>query len=67
MDIFGTEVDEEKRKKEEEEELKRRKEREKNVWDGHTASRDRTLDKYQSNTNFEEQIAAIHRAKGLTE
>lgn len=67
VDIFGTEVDEEKRKKEEEEELKRRKEREKNVWDGHTASRDRTLDKYQSNTNFEEQIAAIHRAKGLTE
>ncbi|KAL5490470.1 PRP21 [Sanghuangporus weigelae] len=67
VDIFGTEIDEEKRKREEEEEQKRRKEREKNVWDGHTASRDRTLDKYQSNTNFEEQIAAIHRAKGLTD
>ena len=67
VDIFGTEVDEEKRKREEEEELKRRKEREKNVWDGHTASKDRTLDKYQSNVNFEEQIAAIHRAKGLAE
>ncbi|EJD06005.1 uncharacterized protein FOMMEDRAFT_104418 [Fomitiporia mediterranea MF3/22] len=66
VDIFGTEVDEEKRKLEEEAEQARRKEREKNVWDGHTASKDKTLDKYQSNVNFEEQIAAIHRAKGLS-
>lgn len=66
VDIFGTEVDEEKRKREEAEEQERRKEREKNVWDGHTASKDKTLDKFQSNVNFEEQIAAIHRAKGLS-
>ena len=65
VDIFGTEADEEKRKKEELEEQERRKEREKVVWDGHTASKDRTLDKFQTNVNFEEQIAAIHRAKGL--
>ena len=65
VDIFGTEVDEEKRKKEEQEQLERRKEREKDVWDGHTASKDRTLDKYQATTNLDEQIAAIHRAKGL--
>lgn len=66
VDIFGTEVDEEKRKQEEMAEMERRKEREKNVWDGHTASKDRTLNMYQSSTNFDEQIANIHRQKGLT-
>lgn len=65
VDIFGTEVDEEKRKREEEAEQERRREREKNVWDGHTASKEKTLDKFQSNSNIDEQIAAIHRAKGL--
>ncbi|KAL1741894.1 Pre-mRNA splicing factor PRP21 like protein-domain-containing protein [Schizophyllum fasciatum] len=65
VDIFGAEADEEKRKKEEEEERQRRKEREKVVWDGHTASMSRTVDAYSTNVNFEEQIAAIHRAKGL--
>lgn len=65
VDIFGTEADEEKRKREEAEEQERRKEREKVVWDGHTASKDKTLDKFQTNVNFEEQIAAIHRSKGL--
>ena len=65
VDIFGAEADEEKRKKEEEEERLRRREREKVVWDGHTASKANTLDKFSSNVNFDEQIAAIHRAKGL--
>lgn len=65
VDIFGAEADEERRKKEEEEERERRKEREKVVWDGHTASKANTLDKFSSNVNFDEQIAAIHRAKGL--
>lgn len=65
VDIFGTEVDEEKRKKEEQEQQERRKEREKVVWDGHTSSKDKTLDMFQTNVNFEEQIAAIYRAKGL--
>lgn len=65
VDIFGAEADEEKRKREEEEETARRKEREKVVWDGHTASKAGTLDKYQSNVNFDEQIAAIHKSKGL--
>ena len=64
-DIFGTEEDEKKRKLEEAAELQRAKEREKNVWDGHTASKEKTLDKYQMNQNFDEQIAQIHRAKGL--
>ena len=66
VDIFGTEVDEEKRRREEMAEQERRKEREKNVWDGHTASKDRTLNTYQASTNFDEQIASIHRSKGLT-
>ncbi|KAL4251665.1 Splicing factor 3A subunit 1 [Abortiporus biennis] len=65
VDIFGAEEDEEKRKREEEEERVRRKEREKVVWDGHTASKANTLDKFSTNVNFDEQIAAIHRAKGL--
>ncbi|KAI0818864.1 Pre-mRNA splicing factor PRP21 like protein-domain-containing protein [Irpex lacteus] len=65
VDIFGAEEDEEKRKKEEEEERLKRREREKVVWDGHTASKANTLDKYSTNVNFDEQIAAIHRAKGL--
>ncbi|KAH7889771.1 Pre-mRNA splicing factor PRP21 like protein-domain-containing protein [Phlebopus sp. FC_14] len=65
VDIFGAEADEERRKKEEEEERERRKEREKVVWDGHTATKVSTMDKYSTNVNFDEQIAAIHRAKGL--
>ncbi|KAI6111493.1 Pre-mRNA splicing factor PRP21 like protein-domain-containing protein [Pisolithus thermaeus] len=65
VDIFGTEADEERRKREEEEERVRRKEREKVVWDGHTATKVSTMDKYSTNVNFDEQIAAIHRAKGL--
>jgi len=62
-DLF--EADEEKHKQEDEEEAARRKERERAVWDGHTASKEGTLNKFQSNVNFEEQIAAIHKAHGL--
>ncbi|KAF5386756.1 hypothetical protein D9615_001817 [Tricholomella constricta] len=65
VDIFGAEADEERRKREEEEQREKRKEREKVVWDGHTASKANTLDKFSTNVNFDEQIAAIHRAKGL--
>ncbi|KAG6866077.1 hypothetical protein C0991_008829 [Blastosporella zonata] len=65
VDIFGAEADEERRKREEEEEREKRKEREKVVWDGHTASKANTLDRFSTNVNFDEQIAALHRAKGL--
>ncbi|KAF8061504.1 Pre-mRNA splicing factor PRP21 like protein-domain-containing protein [Lyophyllum atratum] len=65
VDIFGAEADEQRRKLEEEEQREKRKEREKVVWDGHTASKANTLDKFSTNVNFDEQIAAIHRAKGL--
>ena len=64
-DIFGAEADEERRKVEEEEERLKRKEREKVAWDGHTATKANTLDKFSTNVNFDEQITAIHRAKGL--
>ncbi|QRW00718.1 splicing factor 3A subunit 1 [Ceratobasidium sp. AG-Ba] len=63
VDIFGADADEEARKKEEEEERARRREREKVVWDGHTASKAGTLDKFQTNANLDEQIAAIHKSK----
>ncbi|KAG8866315.1 SF3a splicing factor complex subunit, partial [Serendipita sp. 405] len=65
VDLFGADDTEDVRRKEEEEELAKRKEREKLVWDGHTASKTGTMDKYQTNVNFDEQIAAILRAKGL--
>ena len=61
VDIFGTETDQERKKREEEEELERRKEREKVVWNGHTATKAGTLDKYSTNVNFDEQIPASHR------
>ncbi|KAF8610250.1 hypothetical protein BDV93DRAFT_517404 [Ceratobasidium sp. AG-I] len=63
VDIFGADADEEARKKEEEEERAQRREREKVVWDGHTASKAGTLDKFQTNANLDEQIAAIHKSK----
>ena len=65
VDIFGAEADEERRKREEIEEQARRRERERVVWDGHTATKAGTMDKFSTNVNFDEQIAAIQRAKGL--
>jgi splicing factor 3A subunit 1 len=66
VDIFGDEEDEAARERDQREQEALSKERAKNVWDGHTASKLSTLEKYQSSVNFDEQIAAIHRAKGLT-
>ena len=66
VDIFGDEQDEVARQQEKAQQEAQAKECEKNVWDGHTASKLTTLEKYQTNVNFDEQIAAIHRAKGLT-
>ncbi|PVG00197.1 hypothetical protein CPB86DRAFT_805903 [Serendipita vermifera] len=67
VDLFGAEESEERRKQEEAEELARRREKEKVVWDGHLASKAGTMDKYQVNVNIDEQIAAIHRAKGVVQ
>ena len=35
------------------------------VWDGHTASMDRATKLAQANITLDEQIEAIHKAKGL--
>ncbi|XP_072045442.1 splicing factor 3A subunit 1-like [Amphiura filiformis] len=35
------------------------------IWDGHTASMEATTRKAQANISIEEQIAALHKAKGL--
>jgi splicing factor 3A subunit 1 len=42
------------------------KEKEKVVWDGHTASINLASQRAAQGATIEEQIAAIHRAKGLT-
>lgn len=67
QDIFSANAeDEARRKAREEEERVRKREREKIVWDGHTASAISTAERFQSGANLDEQIAALHRAKGLT-
>lgn len=66
-DIFTqSKEDDERRKQLEQEERIRKREREKIVWDGHTASAISTAERFQSGANLDEQIAALHRAKGLT-
>ncbi|KIO22357.1 hypothetical protein M407DRAFT_245207, partial [Tulasnella calospora MUT 4182] len=59
------EADEVKRKQLEVEAEAKRKEREKIAWDGYTATKEGTVNKFQSNVNFDEQIASIWKAKGL--
>lgn len=66
-DIFATtQEDEARRRKAEEEEALRKREREKAVWDGYTSSAIQTTERFQSGANLDEQIAALHKAKGLT-
>ena len=63
-DIFGTADDAEERKRQEELKAKS-KAREAEVWDGHTASKDGITTRFQQGANLDEQIEALHRAKGL--
>lgn len=35
------------------------------VWDGHTASMEKVTQKARENISIEEQIATIHKTKGL--
>ncbi|KAK9894582.1 hypothetical protein P389DRAFT_197871 [Cystobasidium minutum MCA 4210] len=66
-DIFATTQEEEaRRRKAEEEEALRKRERETNVWDGYTSSALSTAERFQSGANLDQQIAALHKAKGLT-
>ena len=39
--------------------------KEKVIWDGHTASMERVTQKARENISIEEQIAVIHKNKGL--
>lgn len=64
--MFGTDTDEDKRKRQEEEDLARRREKERIIWDGHTSSKHTTVEKFQTGANLDQQIEAIHRAKGLS-
>ncbi|SCV73492.1 BQ2448_7418 [Microbotryum intermedium] len=65
-DIFGAGADDEARRKQEQAEaLARSKKRELGVWDGHTTTKDAITTRYQAGANLDEQIEALHRAKGL--
>lgn len=64
-DLFGTAEDEERRKKQEAEERAARKAKEQIVYDGHLASKTRTVDAFQQKFNLDEQIEGIHQRKQL--
>lgn len=63
-DIFGENIGEAEKRRQAEE-LAKSKAREKNVWDGHAASKETITMRYQQTANYDDQIAALHRAKGL--
>ncbi|GJN90047.1 hypothetical protein Rhopal_003045-T1 [Rhodotorula paludigena] len=63
-DIFGGDIGEAERQRQAEQAAKSRA-REKNVWDGHAASKETITMQYQQTANLDEQIAALHRSKGL--
>ncbi|BGP56527.1 SF3a splicing factor complex subunit [Rhodotorula sphaerocarpa] len=63
-DIFGENIGDAERRRQAEE-LAKSRAREKNVWDGHAASKETITARYQSTANHDEQIAAIHRAKHI--
>ena len=64
-DLFGDEIDEAERKRREEEENTRRKDREKIIWDGHTASASKTETTFQSQFTLDDQIKKMHTRMGL--
>ncbi|WVR07251.1 hypothetical protein IAU60_004292 [Kwoniella sp. DSM 27419] len=66
-DLFGDEMDEAERKKREEEEKQKRKDREKIIWDGHTASATKTTETFQGKFNLENQIKQMHSRIGVAD
>ncbi|KAK0530525.1 SF3a splicing factor complex subunit [Tilletia horrida] len=63
-DMFGSARDEETQARREEEERRRAKEKEKIVWDGHTASKTSTKDKIErAGPSLEEQLENIERKR----
>lgn len=65
-DLFGDEIDEAERRRREEEERQKRRDREKIIWDGHTASAAKTTDTFQTKFSLDEQIKKMHSRIGLT-
>jgi splicing factor 3A subunit 1 len=65
-DIFGSGSEETVIGKKVGSEIEAAREKEKVVWDGHTASINLASQRAAQGATIEEQIAAIHRAKGLT-
>ena len=63
-DIFGGDIGDAEKQKQAER-VAQSKAREKNVWDGHAASKESITLRYQQTANFDEQIAAIHKSKGV--
>ncbi|GAA5956960.1 hypothetical protein JCM3765_006652 [Sporobolomyces pararoseus] len=61
-DIFGDSPGDKEFRKQAEE-LAKSRAREKDVWDGHAASRESITNRYQQTANLDEQIESIHRAK----
>lgn len=64
-DIFGAGSVDQNEEARLQEAVAKSKAREKLVWDGHSATKDSTTNRYQSGANLDEQIEALHRAKGL--
>ncbi|KAJ8293807.1 Splicing factor 3A subunit 1 [Rhodotorula toruloides] len=63
-DIFGGNIGDAERQRQAEQMAKSRA-REKQVWDGHAASKESITLRYQQTANLDEQIAALHKAKGV--
>ncbi|BEI80027.1 hypothetical protein CcaverHIS002_0105560 [Cutaneotrichosporon cavernicola] len=66
-DLFGDEDDEETRKLREEEAARKRKEREKIVWDGHTASASRVQDTFKERFSAEDRRRKAQEAAGVAD
>jgi splicing factor 3A subunit 1 len=66
-DLFGDEEDEETRKLREEEAARKRKEREKIVWDGHTASASRVQDTFKERFSAEDRRRKAQEAAGVAD
>lgn len=60
-------MDEATRKAKEEEDLRKKKERERIIWDGHTASAAKTKDTFHTQFSLDDQIRHMHQRMGLTE
>lgn len=64
-DIFGSGTGGDEEEARLQEAAAKSKAREKDVWDGHTASKESATNRYQAGANLDEQIEALMRSKGL--